>query len=359
MCRLSLHLVATAAFLFSGIAFAEPASPSPISLRWTAPPGCPDSAAVTARMEELLGGPPSASGRRLDAVGAIEARARGFRLDLEVSAGGAASARVLESGSCVSLADAGALVIALAFDPEAVTAQELKRAAAEAPPEPSALPGGEPIGIPDEHDHAAPVPTAALIRIPIRLPPPPPPPAPPPSRAWSIGGFATFTGDAGTLPSVAPGLTAGLSLGLGAFRIQPTFVAWPSSKVSLAAQPNAGAELSLYAFALDGCRRLLPWEGESAAAAALGCIGIELGELRGRGFGVSAPDSGGAFWAAPRLLFRAELAFSTWAALTLDVGAVAPLDRKRFVLDLSSGRQALHEPSPVAGRAGMGLSFRY
>lgn len=358
-----------------GAASATAASPaaSPIALRWAAPEACPDRGAVVERIERLLGGPPAATDRRLDAEGAVEELPRGFRLDLRVASGDAESARVLQSVSCESLADAAALVIALAFDPDAVTAQEIRRAEADAaspapPPSGSAQPYTEPPApasaggpIADTHGDAAPVSTAALIRIPVPIPArPPSPPAPPPRESrLSFGAFAAVEGDAGSLPSVAPGVRAGLSFGVGALRIEPSFEAWPSSRTALADRPSAGAELRLLAFALDACRRLLPWDGGAAAAEAFGCLGFEIGELRGEGFGVSSPSSGGALWAAPRAGLRAELPLARWAAITLDVGVAVPLDRKRFVLDLSGGRAAVHEPSPVSGRAGLGLAFRF
>jgi hypothetical protein len=345
---------------------------APITLRWQAPEGCPDRAAVEARVAHLLGGAPAATDRTLEADGAVEGIPRGFRLELKVASGGAESTRVLQSVSCESLADAGALVIALAFDPEAVTAQEIKRAeaaggapAGSAPPAPNpAHPGGDaahPEGDGD-HAHVGPVSTAALIRIPVPMPLPPPqapPPAPaPPPSPFSFGGFLAFSGDAGTLPSVAPGVRAGLSLGIGAFRIEPAFAAWPSSRSALPSLPGAGAELRLLAFALDGCRRLLPWSDADAPAAAFGCVGFEIGEIHGAGFGVPMPSSGGALWAAPKAAVRVELALARWAAITLDVGLAIPVDRKRFVLDLAAGRTVLHEPSPVSGRAGLGLALR-
>lgn len=355
----------TAAATLPAAAQARSPEPGPIALRWTAPEGCPDSAALAARVEHLLGGPPAATDRRLDAEGTVAAIPRGFRLELQVTSGGASSTRVLQGVSCESLADASALVIALAFDPEAVTAQEIKRAeagaGAAAPPDAAPPPDAEhPEDNGAPHDHAAmpPVATAALIRIPVPVPAPPPPPPPPRPSLFSFGAFASFAGDAGALPSVAPGVRAGLSLGAGAFRIEPSFEAWPSSRSALAGRPGAGAELRLLAFSLDACRRVLPWDEGDAGAVAFACIGFEIGELRGEGFGVTSPSSGGALWSAPKAALRAELSIAPWAAITIDAGVAVPLDRKRFVLDLTAGRELLHEPSPVSGRAGLGLAFR-
>ncbi|MEZ4297347.1 MAG: hypothetical protein R3B70_20450 [Polyangiaceae bacterium] len=359
----------------------------PIALAWTSPDGCPDRAAIRARIEVLLGGPPAAAERRLSAKGVVSALARGYRLELTVASEGSESTRVLQSVSCESIADAGALVIALAFDPDAVTAQEIKRAeeakaggATPSEADPAGTPGengaaGAPDGDPGAHDdHAGPVSTAGLVRIPVTIPPaasssaPAPPaaadggPSGPPAvdapPALSFGGFAAFAGDAGSLPSIAPGVRAGLSLGIGAYRVRAAFEGWPSSKRSLQDRPLAGAEVRLLAFAADGCRRLLPWS-DGGSVAAFGCVGLELGEMQGQGYGVSVPASGGALWAAPRMSLGAELSLARWVALTLDVGIAVPVDRRRFVLDLSEGREVVHTPSEVSGRAGLGLALRY
>ncbi len=156
-------------------------------------------------------------------------------------------------------------------------------------------------------------------------------------------------------------MRAGLSLGIGAFRIEPAFEAWPSSKTTLADRPTAGAELRLLTGSLDVCRRLWPWSvpTDLGVSSLLGCVGLEIGEMHGEGFGVASPGSGGALWTAPRAALRAELALVRHVALTLDLGLAVPLDRRTFVLTLSEGRSVVHEPSPVSGRAGAGVSVRF
>jgi hypothetical protein len=367
-------LAAAIAVALAGIAAAGHAgaqAPEAIALSWNAPEGCPDKAAIAARIEKLLGGPPAAGERQLAASAAVEAIPRGFRLTITLASGGSESARVLQGALCESVADAAALVIALAFDPEAVAAQEAKRA--EAPSSDAgaasagaagAAPSSEASASPPGSASApatAPVPAPAVIRIPVRFPARPATPTVEraPATKLSFGAFAELSGDAGSLPSVAPGVRAGLSLGIGAYRIEPAFEAWPSSRSALASQPAAGAELSLLAFALGACRRVLPWDEKDSAAAALGCLGFEIGEMRGAGFGVAQPGSGSALWAAPKAEIRAEVALARWAFLGLDVGLAVPLDPRRFVLDLHAGRAVVHQPSPVSGRAGLGLGLRF
>ncbi len=204
---------------------------------------------------------------------------------------------------------------------------------------------------------------SGVVRIPVPLrglAPVPGGPGVAPSLV-SFGAFAEVAGDVGSLPGAAPGLRAGLSLGIGAFRIEPAFEAWPSSRSALPDRPSAGAELRLLAFTLGVCRRAWPWTSprESGVAGVFGCLGFEIGEMQGTGFGVTAPLSAGFLWTAPRAEVRAEVPLIGGLALSFDVGVAVPLDRRTFVLDLTGGRTVVHEPSAVAGRAGAGLALRF
>ena len=342
---------------------APPSAPRSIGLRWAAPPGCPDEAAVTTRIDRLLGGPPRAADRRLEAAATIEPAPNGFRLELTLSTDTSESTRILQGESCDTVADAAALVIALAFDPDAVAAQELKRTDEDAgAPDAEPVPTSSPTAAPS----AAPAPTE-IVRIPVPVPQPtaPAPVLTPGGTSFSIAAFASLLGDAGSLADVAPGLRAGVALGIGPFRIAPAFEAWPSARRTLADRPDLGVELRLLVFALDGCWRLLPSSRLDPAAvgfeafAALVCIGVEAGEMRGTGFGVATPGSAGVLWGAARGSLRGELPIVRGLSATLDVGVAVPLDRRPFVLTLAGAREVVHEPSVVAGRAGLGASFRF
>ena len=346
-----------------------PPSSGPIALTWSAPAGCPDKAAVLARIERLLGGPPQGSDRRLDARAEVEEIPRGFRLEIDLATGDFESKRVLQGALCESVADAAALVIALAFDPDAVAAQEARQAdsTAAAPTDTASPPPAPPTDstAPPADSTAPPAPPlpglSADVRIPVPLRPPPPVPLVPPPSPFTFGAFAQFTGDAGSLPSVAPGVRAGLSLGIGAFRIEPAFEAWPSSRSAVPDRPTTGADLRLLAFTLGACRRLWPWTSlfERGIPGVLGCLGFEIGEMHGAGFGVATPRSAGFLWTAPRAELRAELPLAKWLSLTFDLGLAVPLDRRQFVLTLSAGRTVLHQPSAVSGRAGAGFALRF
>jgi hypothetical protein len=94
------------------------------SIAWDAPAGCPDEAYVRASVEQLLagGGPVPA---HVDARARVERGAgEQWRVRLTTVREGATGERVVESGSCRSLADATALIVALTIDPERVAARQ-------------------------------------------------------------------------------------------------------------------------------------------------------------------------------------------------------------------------------------------
>ncbi|MEJ7732636.1 MAG: hypothetical protein WKG00_25965 [Polyangiaceae bacterium] len=152
-------------------ASAQPASTDdPIELRWSAPSACPDAAGVRAEMDRLLGGKPSAaSGKRLRASAEVFAsEAGGWRLKLHTESDGAAGERSLRDDSCTALADTAALILAMAFDPEAVAAQAERARAA------GAAPGTQPPGGPAAPTAGEPPPPGPAAAPPVARPAPAP-----------------------------------------------------------------------------------------------------------------------------------------------------------------------------------------
>ncbi|MCA9691458.1 MAG: hypothetical protein KC636_17775, partial [Myxococcales bacterium] len=88
------------------------------TLAWSAPAECPDAARVRDEVTRMLGGAVDLGDRSLHAEAAVTAVDAGWRLDLRLTGSHAEGARAIESASCEELADAAALVIAIAIDPE-------------------------------------------------------------------------------------------------------------------------------------------------------------------------------------------------------------------------------------------------
>src|SRR5260221_4610626 len=143
--------------------------PARLSLPWSAPPGCPGGSAVRQRTESLLGGGPVEPrlSRSLSARGKVTSSSGRFELRLSTLDNGLAGERSIQGASCEELASAGALIIALAIDPQAVA--EHSAAATTAAAEASTTGGEAAVG-----EAPPPPPPEATTR-----PPPPPPTTPP------------------------------------------------------------------------------------------------------------------------------------------------------------------------------------
>lgn len=118
------------ATLFASIpsgAVPEPAT-SELELEWSAPPQCPDAAAVRTRLRAYLGADAEPSEHR--ARGEIVADAGGWLLRLEIDG----EARELRSQRCETLAEAAAVVLSLAMDPDRAPPPEPE------PPVPAPIP---------------------------------------------------------------------------------------------------------------------------------------------------------------------------------------------------------------------------
>lgn len=92
-------------------------APPIVDLRWEAPAGCPDQAALERRLAAMrAGGPAPANPPRVGFR--VERRGEGWHLDGEISGPGGSGRRELDAATCAELADAAVLITAIALDPE-------------------------------------------------------------------------------------------------------------------------------------------------------------------------------------------------------------------------------------------------
>jgi hypothetical protein len=369
--RSRLGAAALLALVLPAVAATALAQTGSFSLAWQAPAECPDEAHVRRAVEQLLGeGPPPPA--KVSARAIVEHTASGhWNVRLTTVRDGASGERVVESESCQSLADATALILALTIDPERVAARApgaasapasstvasaapSASAAAPAPASASAPPTAPPAASPTPTPKAAPTPAPSVA------PPPEAAPTAPGSRGPTLFAlFAQVGGDVGTLPRAAFALGAGGAITLGSFRVEGYGLYLPQQAAHPTALPQLGTNIHLLAGGLRGC--FLPLRGSVEAG---GCAGIELGDLRGQGFGPSVPSqylftpsNGGAFWGAATLSGRASWRIARSFALVLDVGVVIPWWRDPFVFENLS--TPLHEAGPVEGRATIGPEVRF
>ena len=325
-------IVIAAAILGSFSAPAWAAATPRVSLRWSAPVGCPSGARVEQEVERLLASVATRPPRPLVVDAVVEAEPEGsLRVRLELAGDGGPRVRELRAASCVALADAAALIIAMTIDPDAVAATQ-----------PPAPPPSPPVPVP--------------VPVPALLPPPPlpaaaPVPAPPPSRprfhllAWAQA-------DVGTLPGASFAAGGAAAVSFGALRVELGLGASPARAAVIPQRPSAGGDVSLIAGSAGACFGVLaPGPIELAP-----CAALEIGRLHAAGFGVSAPDQGSALWTAARAGGR--LGWWPWPSFGIVIRAEAavPFARPRFVLD---NLGAVHRPGPVSGRLGGGLEARF
>lgn len=93
-----------------------PATPAVIDLTWNAPPDCGSAEDVHARISELLTERPNGEGVAT-VVADIEVESGGVRMTLSTTFGGATDVRDVSSASCVALAEATALLLAVSLEP--------------------------------------------------------------------------------------------------------------------------------------------------------------------------------------------------------------------------------------------------
>jgi hypothetical protein len=294
------------------------ATPSALELQWRAPEDdCPTQADLMRQVTELVERQ-TTSTHPVRAVADVERLASDrYRVRLTTESQGARGTRVLEERSCPALGDLVVLILAWMIQPERSNDQPRADRPSRAPAEPS-----RPVSRPR---------TLA-----------------PPSSAWVLS--LRGAGDLGSLPR--PALGGLLAVGYRVRRLQLSLQGsyFPNSRGEVASVPGfaaTGGDFSLAALALHGCFEPTP------AHVAL-CAGPELGYERGEGFGVSSPAAGGKAWLSVAAGLRSAL--HLWEKLWLEAAAeaVVPTWREQFVLDAVG---VVHTPSPVSGRASLGLGL--
>lgn len=244
-------------------------------MRWNAPDECPDDVELIRSVESYLGQPLSEARQQQLAISvSVLGSAGGFSAKLRFKGANGLEERYLEHPDCRKLAQAAALLAALAIDPERVNARQLAieapAAAVEAEPTPPALlpPAAAQGQVSVERARDAPKPSAtreATLTAATQL---------------RLGAFA-FAGG-GALPSAGPGLGADLAVRRRHLELGVVGRYWLPRVQRVAGVPDASIELSLLAVGARACG--LPWLGDWSLR---GCAGADLADIWGSGEGVS------------------------------------------------------------------------
>jgi hypothetical protein len=254
---------------------------------------------------------------------------RGVKGDLAV--------RRVEARSCEQVANALALMAALAINPMALTdkassTEDLGKEPNR--PAPDRSPPTADAETPPARDEARPWHWSGgmLGRVVTRVRPDP-----------SYGG-------AGFIDAEAPE-SWGPSVRLGA-----TF---DQNSAALADPAAASARFQWFGASLDGCpARLTGWDHRLALVP---CLSLHLGVLRAEGRGISRPKRTAAFWADVGPSFAVRLAVSERISLEVQGAFIVPLTRPTFeITDLVSGTPAAASTVGTWGASlAGGLSYRF
>jgi hypothetical protein len=282
----------------------------PVSLTWTAPPGCPSEVELAGLVKMAIG-PLAERTERVRASAAAEGQGDHWRADVEVTVGALSSTRFVEGESCRGVADAVVVIVALAANPS---------------PPPPTLPA-------------------------------PPVPTPPSSGARGSHGTlalgASLLVDVGSLPPTGYGAewTAGWAFSRLDLALVGSWLAPETATVDVPLVPPQGAHIWLGELRARACYDLLG--GRIGLAP---CAGGGVRWVVADGFGSTRHND--ATDAITVASFGARATLRIASHLTMHVGgeAVIPFTRPTFVI-VPIG--PVYRGSSAAARGTLGLDVHF
>jgi hypothetical protein len=324
-----------------------------VDVTWIAPAECPDEASLHAAIAWMLGHPLEADVTEpFSASAVVEPISGGYRVLIETRSHSGEGRRALQAATCVELADATAVILALAINP----ALEMPTSAPPAaePPEP----------VPPE-------PTSPEPTSPEPTPPPEPPSEPDaPSldrsattgARWALGLGAVLDTNVITVPTF--GLESELALTIGNVRASLRIGFHPPHHRTASGGSLAqGGAVMLGTAGLRACRPFRPSRRTSLGP----CVGLAAGFSRARGYGVTEPSTALAPWLALDGGARGTVALTPGAArggggptlaavAALSVDAVVPLLRSTYFLENIGD---VYRPPPISVRIALTLELQF
>lgn len=328
------------ALALSRPASAAPAERAAVEFRWDAPAGCPDEAVVVAELERLLGGPlATRPGPRLTAIARVRQEPGGsYDLRLWTVRDEGTLQRSIVHTQCDALAKAGALVAAMAIDPDVLERMAEGTEAAAVAKEARTVEDAEPPPEPEVKPEPKPAPAPAPVRE---------------RRARALRGALR----------IGAGVSYGDLPGAGAMlRLTPALL-WPRARIELEAsygpvrkarfddRPDQGADLQLASAAVRGCPVLRKGRVEFPL-----CAGVELGAVYGRGVGFAVTTEGRLLFAALQLAPGVLFAPHPRVAFGAIVEGAVHIARPRFVV---AGSGEVFRSAPASVRALAAIEVRF
>ena len=325
MTRTTLFRLALTAFLLVVVAApARAGNPLPILLTWNAPPECPTRDSVVSAIDRILG---SAGRRATKATVTVENRGEGvWSVHLLTEAEGLVGERSFEATSCASIADATALIVAWTLDIGHALAPS------PAPPPTAVVPVDRASGV----ERVAPTRPARPV-------------------ASRMRGVVALSGalDVGMLPRVGAGAALAAGVLVGPVRLELAGTDWADESTM---QGSEGAHL--HAFEVQGRACFRGFIGPKVEVDP--CLEGGAVIVGSTGFGESVVLTRETAWPTVGAGILAQRALWGPFGVRALLGADTPLSRPAFVIvDASNHDVLLHRPSPIGGRASLGLEIDF
>jgi hypothetical protein len=316
------------------LASADTTTPLPLELEWDVPEACPGSESVRRRIAQILH-EPLTNPTSAVANGRIETLPDGrYRLAVAVRTGDVEDVRTVDAPSCPTLAEAFAVVVALAID----RSKDVDGSEARAAELPASV-----------ADARTPTPDVAHPAK-QESPAPHPQQSPPPPLRVSLGLGSSVVW--GPLPDVSMG--AAVSLGARIHRFRVGALGTMSLPQDAHFGRSAGVSFDMVAAGAFGAYMLPlgnfafgPWAS------------VEATHVRARAFGVRLPTATSAAWLTPVLGGRVEARIAQWLGLFASADLLLPINAPIFSLATVGDAVRLHSPGRPSPRLSLGAEVLF
>ena len=315
---------------------------------WDAPPSCPTEAEVATRVEALLGTSlATASQRRVSVIARVREEDGGWNMRLFTVTPEGTRERSLDHARCDLLAEATAVVVALAIDPTAGGTLPADDDALALVGEPEEAESEQPE---DEEDEEEPAPAPDDVMAPMdeKRPPAAPPQRPRPFGILAAGGTVGW----GALPKTAGGLAARAGVGWTHLRVEATVHYAFARSVRLDHPETPGADIGMWAVGPRVCG--LPWARRIEVPL---CAGFEGGQMFARPVRLDDARRVAAPWAAFTL--AAGLAWVPIRMFALRLEAEGFVSLRRPAFDVDGAQSLLHRAGPGGIRGLLAAELRF
>lgn len=293
------------------------------AVQWEAPPGCPDDAALESRIAALVGDATIVT----PATAKVQQHGDRYEVELVTWIDGGSQRRALAATSCDALADAVAVVIAVALDPiQAAETPRIVQSATE---------------------------VAAIGTTTTRTSTPAAPERVRAPRSPLYFGLALAGGyGSGVAPSGHGIVHLGLALGRRAWSIELDARVWPRREFDRG-DPPVQTRVTLGTVGLLGCGKGVFGRVELPV-----CAGVELGGLRARAPELRDETARNYPWIAPRARIGVRVLLGRGVGIWTAAEGAVPL--AQAVLSVGGAADpVVWRTQPASLRVMLGLDFRW